>query len=320
MKYLRKVIRIKAEDSPNVKLALEQQEMGLPVTNEIVTPGVLTWEEYQRRRKTWDAVRQCVGLDGMFYEGADALMFPPEWLNAAESYAARLGTGYRVGLAIGVDTAEGGDNTSATVVDHYGIIKQISMKTPDTSIITGWIIGLMTEYKIKPNNVLFDKGGGGHEHADRLVSQGYRVRRISFGEGASKSEPSYFSLGFEDESKYTFKNARAEMYWNAREKITPTGVDTDGNPIVQFGIPAEYSELRRQLAPINIYYDEEGRIYLPPKRHKSTARSTTVQSLEEILGCSPDEADSFVLAVHALGNKKTSTERKQEKQRQPTCF
>jgi hypothetical protein len=42
MSLFRKVIRIRAEDSPNVKLALDQRRLGLPITNKSVIPGVLT--------------------------------------------------------------------------------------------------------------------------------------------------------------------------------------------------------------------------------------------------------------------------------------
>lgn len=317
--YIRKIIRIRAEDSPNVQYALKQQELGLPVTNEIILPGVLSWEEYQLRRKTWDKVRQCISLDGEFYEGADALMFPPDWLRASGDYAARLGYGWRPGRAMGIDTAEGGDNTCVTVVDEKGIIKQVSKKTPDTSIIPGWILGVMDEYKIHPKNVMFDRGGGGHQHADRLKAQGYPVRRVSFGEGPSEAEGrsglSFSTLDMESSTRHTFKNLRAEMYWNAREMITPSETGE-----VTFGIPLEYSELCRQLSALYIYYDEEGRIYLPPKRHKSTAASTRTQSIEDILGCSPDEADSFVLAVHALGGRKTAYERKEQPAKRQSSF
>ena len=90
MRYYRKIIKIRAEDSPNVRLALEQQRLGIIPTNEILVPGVLTWTECCKRRATWDAIRQCIGLDAEFYEGAELLLFPPEWLNRAEQLAARI--------------------------------------------------------------------------------------------------------------------------------------------------------------------------------------------------------------------------------------
>ena len=69
VRYFRRVIRIKATDSPNVRLGLAQDRAGLTVTDEILVPGVLTYAEYRKRRATWDRVRQCIGLDGEFWKG-----------------------------------------------------------------------------------------------------------------------------------------------------------------------------------------------------------------------------------------------------------
>ena len=79
-------------------------------------------------------------------------------------------------------------------------------------------------------------------------------------------------------------------------------VDPAGDHSQVFGIPAEYSQLREQLAPIPRLYDEEGRLYLPPK-NKRDARDTRA-TLTELIGHSPDEADALVMALYAL--RKTS--------------
>lgn len=298
-KYLRKVIRIKAEDSPNVQLALRQQAQGLEPTGEVLLPGVLDWNTYKLRRATWNKILQCISLDGEFYEGEEQLLFPPEWLNLAEQYAATLPKD-RKGEAMGVDTAAGGDNTCWSIIDRRGLIKLISLKTPNTAIITNKTIALIKEYGIPPQKVAFDQGGGGHEHANYLQAQGYQVTMVPFGGSVDTvlDELDSFRLDLETKEsrfgRYAFKNRRAEMYWKASRKLEPK----EGLP--KFGIPLEYSqELRRQLAVIPRLYDEEGKLYLPPKRTKPNARTI---SLEELLGCSPDEADSFALAVHALGD------------------
>ena len=90
--YYRKIIKIKAVDSPNVRLAEKQEREGKEVTNETIVPGVIDYTTYQNRREFWDEVRQCIGLDAEFYEGADVLMFPPAWLTKAEEYATTLST------------------------------------------------------------------------------------------------------------------------------------------------------------------------------------------------------------------------------------
>lgn len=96
------------------------------------------------------------------------------------------------------------------------------------------------------------------------------------------------------------------MYGILRDLLNPGPVleDADGNFIAKvsatggFGIPAKYAELRRQLAPMPLDYDGEGRMYLPPKNKPTpTYKGRTIRDL---IGRSPDHADSLVLAVFGL--------------------
>lgn len=301
MSYLRKVIRIRAEDSPNVSLALEQLADGQEPTGEEVLGGVISWQLYQYRRKTWDRVRQCIGLDGEFYEGAAQLLFPPDWLNKSEQRADQLKIRNRTrATAIGVDTAEGGDKTCWAIVDEDGLIKLDAFQTPDTSVIVGRTISYMKQYGVDPEMVVFDQGGGGQQHSDRLRSMGYHVRDISFGEGAMP-EPVNHRIPFKEKiqdrrDKYTFKNRRVQMYWALHRRMDPT--EYDGEETKVFALPAEYSELRRQLAVMPLRFNEEGVMVLPPK-NKRDSRDTR-ETIHDMLGCSPDEADSLVLASFAL--------------------
>ena len=52
------VIRIKAEDSPNVQLALAQETAGKKITSEMIIPGVLGLGDYRKRRDTWNELIQ----------------------------------------------------------------------------------------------------------------------------------------------------------------------------------------------------------------------------------------------------------------------
>ncbi len=81
----RNVINIKATDSPNVKLGLVEQKVGKRPSNKIIIPGIITYVDYVQRRNTWDPVKQTIGLDGQFYLGSEVLMYPPDWLDQAES-------------------------------------------------------------------------------------------------------------------------------------------------------------------------------------------------------------------------------------------
>lgn len=298
----RRVIRIKAADSPNVRFALSQKSAGIDPTDEVLVPGVKSYGEYVKNLAQWDDIQKCVSLDAEFYKGKELYLYPAEWLNRAERIARDLGGNVRKARAIGCDPAEGGDKSSWTIIDEYGIIKIISIKTPDTAVITSRTIALMHEYGVIPENIVFDQGGGGKEHADRLRAQGYNVRTVAFGES---STPELKRKGVvtplddrkeEKETRYVYKNRRAEMYGILRQLLDPIN---EG-----FGIPSECVELRRQLSPIPLWYDEEGRLYLPPKTRKPDAADTTKNKITmfDLIGCSPDEADSTVLAVFGMTN------------------
>jgi len=297
----RKVIRIKAEDSPNVRLALAQVARGEEPTREILVPGVIDYDTYMKRREVWPEVRQCIGLDAQFYEGADVKLYPPDWLAISVRLAVKYKQANRVRRpkAVGIDVAEGGDDTVWTAIDELGVIEQIAKKTPDTSIIPGDTIAFGRKHQVIPENWVFDRGGGGKQHADNLRRRGFRVRTVGFGEAAT--DPFRHRKGIKtakqktemDETKYTYKNRRAEMYGILRfEYMDPTS-EHGG-----FAIPPQLEELHRQLAPLPMLYDPEGRIYLPPK-DKTNSNSTEI-TIKEMLGCSPDEADSLVLAVYGM--------------------
>jgi hypothetical protein len=298
-RYHRKIIQIKADHSPNVILGKEYDRLGIPYTGQLVIPGVLPYEEYLFRRERLDAHRQCVSLDAEFYEGAELKMFPPLWLNRANQIATSLLGKARHAKAIGIDPAEGGDKTAMAAVDEFGLIELISKKTPNTAVITGEAIAFMRRHNVIAENVVFDRGGGGKEHADRLRMQGFNVRTEAFG-SAPMLEPKRGMTRIEEkkeirEDHYAYVNRRAEMYGALRELIDPTA-----NP-KGFGLPAIYPELRRQLSPIPLTYDGEGRLFLLPKNKKDP--TSTTKTLTELIGCSPDEADAVVLAIFGMQNK-----------------
>lgn len=296
--FRRRIIRIKGEDSPNVRMALAQKEAGQEPTGELVVPGVLPWEDYVYRRQHWDRVKQCVGLDADFWEGAETLMFPPEWLNRAEQLAVGLHGKHRVTQAIGVDPGEGGADTSWAAVDEYGLIELESKKTPNTTAVVSGTIAFGKRHGVDSENWLLDRGGGGKQHADRLREMGYNVRTVAFGEPVM-IDPRTGLLLIEErlenrETRYTYVNRRAQMYGTLRILLDPD----EGRG---WAIPRRYSELRRQLAPIPLRYDREGRLELLPKNRKDPKDKRP--TLTELIGRSPDDADAVVLAVHGMTNK-----------------
>jgi hypothetical protein len=299
--FYRRVIRIRAVDSPNIRLALAQIASGKEPSGEILVPGVKTYDEYIKDRATRDAAWLTVSHDAEFYEGAEVKLFPVEWLNRAEAAADRLAAlpDERRAKGVGIDPAEGGDRTAMCAVDEHGIIELVSRRTPDTSVITGEALAFMRRHQVPASCVCFDRGGGGKQHADRLRVQGHQVRTVAFGESIvaeiRKQHANYkkFAERLEErEDRYVYVNRRAEMYGELSQLLDPA-VNPKG-----FGIPRAYGELRRQLVPIPRLFDPEGRLKMLPKNKRS--QDSTEATLTELLGCSPDEADATVLAVHAM--------------------
>jgi hypothetical protein len=300
-KLYRKVIRIRGEDSPNVRLALAQVKKGIEPTCETLIPGVLSYPDYLQRRETWDDIRQCIGIDAEFYEGSEVLMYPPQWLNHSETlYSSAPGS--RVAKGIGIDPAEGGDSTCFAAVDEHGLIELQSMKTPDTAVILAKTLAFMRRHGLNPKlerdceKVVFDRGGGGKQHADYLRSKGYEVRTMGFGEAPTPDpNPGTDSINekrLQKEERYAYYNRRAEIYGRLRLRMDPSIEDT------KFCISPTETKLRKQLSIIPLTWDGEGKLKLPPKNRK-TPNSKEI-CLVDLIGHSPDEADSVVLAVYAM--------------------
>lgn len=296
--FHRKVIKIKAADNPNVRFGEAEKARGEEPTDTELVPGVVSYREYLKRRALWDPTRQCIGLDAEFPEDATVLLYPPDWLNRAEAIAATLNGRRRTAEAIGIDPAEGGDDTAMCAVDQFGIIDMVSKKTPDTTIIPGEAIAFMRAHGCPPEKVFFDAGGGGRDHACHLRKEGYNVNAIAFGGSPTPEKRRGLTLletrKLEDEVRMVYKNRRAEMYWLLRQRLDP--INEKG-----FAIPAKYKELRRQLSMIPLEYDGEGKLVLRPK-NKPT-KDSKVETLTQIIGRSPDDADALVLAVFGLQRK-----------------
>lgn len=388
-RYYRRVLRIRADESPNVRLVIAQMKAGLrkpdpemirtpdrpwglwtphefhhlnvlwqrkkdneerrrgdgsgiieteggtdspleidrisgPSLPSMALPGVKDYDEYKKNRLTWDRIHQTVSLDAEFYEGAEVRLFPKEWLDFSESVAESLAGRVRKAKAIGIDPAEGGDSTAFAVVDELGLIELVSLKTPDTSVIANFAAGLMQKHNVPDDKVCFDRGGGGKQIADEMRRRGFvGVRTVAFGESLTP-DPKRAMTIFEEkvearEERTTYRNRRAQMYGLLRNLINPSpGTDNrapdrkSGRP-VGFGLPKQYTAIREQLTPIPLWYDEEGRLELPPKnrrgergiegevpgRKKGDQRPTLV----ELIGYSPDECDALVVGVFTMLTK-----------------
>lgn len=288
-----------------MRYALAEIARGLNPSGRMLVPGVLSWHECAKRRATWDKVRQCIGLDAEFYEGAEFLLFPPLWLVGSERRAAELdlttNRSKRQPVAIGIDPGEGSARTSMSAVDYHGLVDLVSRPTPDTNVIVREAIDFMHAHCVRPEKLMFDRGGGGKQHADRMRAMGYPVRTVAFGEAVTPDIRRGLRRIDErveaQEERYVYLNRRAEMYGTLRELIDPA------RDVPVFALPAEYTVLRRQLSPIPLMFDAEGRLKLPPKNR--TSAESNITTLTELIGESPDEADSLVVAIYAMYHKPT---------------
>lgn len=308
-RYFRKVIRIVAEDSPNVQLGLLQLARGEEPTDEVLVPGVLTYSEWRRRLATWDEVRKTVGLWAQFYKGAAIMLFPAERLDRAAERFRELRGRRRMVRGIGIDPGEGNANTTWVLMDELGVIDIESEKTADTSVVVPRTMALIRRTGISPTRVCFDRGGGGKQHADMLRARGFPVRTVGFGAKARTEvkHPGQVTLYREKrsviEEKTTFKNMRCQMFFEVSDELNPA------NNLRGFAVPGpEYGpaavELRRQLLVFERCYDENGVSYTNTKKPPALGSGKTPpgrpRSLLEVLGGSPDEADAFALARYAM--------------------
>lgn len=309
MAFYRKVIKIAAEDSPNVQLYLREKELGRIPTHRRIFPGVISSIEYVRKMALWDEWQICVGIKGEFWKGGEVLMYPPLWLKAAALRALEItegcqSSGYRrVPSAMGVDPGEGSANTSWALGDNLGLMELISKKTPNTKDIFRTTRDLLNLYQIDPQRCYMDRGGGGYQIACDLREAGYDIRTIGFGDPViaphTPGRDTADQLNEERDEKWSYTTQRAWMYWTLRDEMDPTMEELGSK--APWAVPAhtkELKELHRQLGLIPALYTNEGRRSMLPKSKRSP--NSKERCLKEILGCSPDEADATVLLMKAL--------------------
>lgn len=307
------MIRITAEDSPNVVRAMRMIAAGLEPDGEVVLPGVITWDEYLNRRKNWRPEEQRVSLDALFPDDATTYLFPSGYLDHCFACWERLRGRPRKARAVGCDPAEGGDDTAFSAVDEYGLVDMMTLKTPDTNVIPGMLIAFGKRHGVPPENWAIDRGNG-KQHADRLRAMGYMVRTVGFGSKVILEPRRGLRLMEEKrrqrEEGYAYKNRRAQMFGELSLLCQPNRPRMMHNVVLGgdgFALPPpahgpQYAELVRQLRKIPYRTDDEGCLRLPPKGG-GQKRERSEKTLMELLGCSPDEADSLVLAVHAMLHK-----------------
>ena len=172
---------------------------------------------------------------------------------------------------IGIDwAAQGNDLCVATILDrgsaeHWTLTQQIKWDEPNTTISVGKIIAMIGEFK--PNVVVIDIGGGGYNvYCDLLAAPIKGVTIMPF-DGASTKGIGERSL-----------NMRADGYWNLQEWFESKWL------CVGEGFK---DDVLKELERIKQKFRPDGMRQMRAK-----------DEYKKEHGHSPDEADSFMMAVY----------------------
>lgn len=302
----RRIIRIPADTSPNVRMAQAQLARGMKPTDPgfapVIVPGMREYDDYVSKLALLDEVKAAAELHAFWYKGAALLLFPPKWLAHCEAIYERLRLMNALGraLALGIDCAEGGDDFSMTAANDKTILEQISFKTPDTSVIIPHVKAFGRKHGVNPVNWIFDRGGGGYIHACELRKQGLPVRTLAFNATPSaappKDTPKQVNEKKEDfEEKTVYESMRVELAWELSIACNPFA--SKGG----YGIPKECVELIRQLSVLPRQYGSDGTATLPPKSKKN--KDSKEKTLMQMMGRSPDQMDSATLAYWGVKHR-----------------
>ncbi len=308
--FARKIIHISGDDSPNVIIGKRWKAEGRPGTPPTLVPGVLSYRDYRHRERIWNPVERAVRLYGQFYEGEEYLMFPPNNLDKAEALWEEVSHQQRGPFYMGVDVAEGGrDLTCWVIVDRLGLVYIEAQMTPDTSAIPTVTRALMSDYDIPARNVGFDRGGGGRQHKSAMQAMGLQVRDLTFGASAR--------------DKKTYANVRAEIYgelakslkpanwsqveiadeasnetggmeWSRCFALAPEGTEIEGRQGKMISLFSP--ELREELVILPVIYDKFGKQFVLPKKARGTKEKGTQETIDDLIGRSPDRSDALAIA------------------------
>lgn len=182
-----KKMQISAFDTPNIK------EKG------IVIPGLITTHDIENFKIRYgeDSNVYRVRVLGEFpTQDADSLISVDDVAKAIEREAKVLKHWEK---KMGVDVARFGDDRSVIVIRQMEkITKKVVFNSLDTMQITGEVVKLAKEEKIRGNNINIDVIGIGAGVVDRMNEQGWNVNGVCVSEKA------------EDPEHYL--NLRAELY------------------------------------------------------------------------------------------------------------
>lgn len=255
-------VRISALDHPNV------------VTGKSVVPGATgsrsvanRLEEYGEENRLYLSRVRGISPE----EAADALIKGIWCREAAEKYGLEQ---FRFGQkALGVDVAgsEAGDNAAIARWQGACLLEVVSRPCPDPVALGVDVGAEIRAGVIDPFRVGVDAVGVGAGTVGRLTEMGYQVRALQGGPVTSTDEEARARAGKGVKRHETFKNLRAQMWWQLRLDL-------------QAGIIAlpDDAELFEDLTT-PLWFTKGGKIIVEPK-----------EEIRKRLGRSPDKGDAAV--------------------------
>ncbi len=204
---------------------------------------------------------------------ADTLI-PLEWLELARARVVPAADSDSP-CAYGQDVARFGDDDSARCkILGRSVVSLTSFNGHDTMRTTGEIIDAQRE---RAGACAVDVIGIGSGVVDRLMELDAEVIAVNVSEK---------SLVVDETGREMFPNLRSELWWGAREALNPENPEA----LSLAGLDEVIAgELIAELSSVRYKIDSAGRKVVEPK-----------DAMKKRLGGSPDKADSFCLAVHAL--------------------
>lgn len=249
------------EDSGYNRIHISCLDCPNVVQNKEVFPGLTTKQWCEDREREWgkNSPLFMSRVVGDFpVEGADTLI-PLSWCWAACNKKPEFAEKNKY---MGIDVARYGDDETVITIFQPPLKRKWKIRQKDTMQIANFAVNLFNEER--PNVIVVDDTGVGGGVTDRLLELRLPTVGINFSESAN--------------NRGMFKGIRDEMYWTVREKFRTGLIALD---------KTEDAMLINQLSAIKYKVLPNGKIKVEGKDEMKKRGLP-----------SPDEADSFVLAVY----------------------
>ncbi len=212
---------------------------------------------------------------GDFPAEGEYTLIPISWVEHASSLDHfDLQAGEPEGFVIGFDVARyGGDSSVMVPRKGPNVYPLTSFTNRDTMQLAG---ALKSEMSSRNATSVVDDAGAGGGVVDRLQEQGMDCIGVNASQRAS--EPARFA------------NARAEMYWNLRERLRLTYQECRGETLETgpyISLPYD-DDLHAQLCAPNYLINSSDQIQIESKE----------EIKKKLRGKSPDKADALALAFY----------------------